>query len=567
MRLGKAAKLLGEHHSAQRPAMAPPAGRNDPYDRRGVTAAWASANRLPKSYVDQLFAGTLPGPQFRIVKEAERAAKAASRDGLLDSRKREALVASIKKAPPAEPTRSARVAGSSSAPRGRSRGPSAASAAPDTSSARIQALEKELAAAKKTARARTRTPSAARGRSRQPETHQPEPKPATEEGEYVEYSRRRRRKSRGQRSRRTADATAAARADPAHAESKPASPTTSLSEGTTVVIEVLPGEEASASGWMCPHCGAQHRSATVSGCRICWLPKVEPAPPAAQPAQSLSALTAKLEELSAHKLCMDADNIACPGLDERIADLRRQISGPTASPPVDPFKLLQQRRDEEALADARVLKMTNQRNLYQHRLVLATANAAAGLKALAHAEKAQLDARLAVTAAHVSCPVTAKPTDTGPSGPEGPPAQASSAVPVALAAELSTFRHMTGQAAEAKFQEYLTNHKDGPPLSPVEYVLREAQAFVHKLVGGQAVASETPVGAAGADRAPRAGSQPREAGNDGSRIAPRPAKKADSIDATASNATVEAGKQMEAQRKETRDAALNVGRDPGQTLG
>ena len=150
MRLGKAAGLLGEHHSAQRPAMAPPAWRNDPYDRRGLTAAWASANRLPKSCVNQLVAGTLPGPQFRMVKEAERAAKAASRDGLMDSRKREALVANIKKAPPAEPTRSARVAGhkgmeahgpraarSSSEPRGRSRGRSAASATPDASYAEV----------------------------------------------------------------------------------------------------------------------------------------------------------------------------------------------------------------------------------------------------------------------------------------------------------------------------------------------------------------------------------------------------------------------------------------------
>ena len=44
----------------------------DAHDRRGVTAGWASTNRLPAGVVNALHAGTLPNPQFRKVKEEER---------------------------------------------------------------------------------------------------------------------------------------------------------------------------------------------------------------------------------------------------------------------------------------------------------------------------------------------------------------------------------------------------------------------------------------------------------------------------------------------------------------
>ena len=139
-RLGRAAGLLGGHHSAQMPSW-----RDDPHDRHGVTAGWASANRLPGNYVDRLHAGTLPGPQFRLVKDAERAAHKERKDGMMGARQRDALIAALKKAPPPEPTRSTRN--------------------DSVKDMKIQALEKKVQALEKSVKTRARTPSVSRGRS------------------------------------------------------------------------------------------------------------------------------------------------------------------------------------------------------------------------------------------------------------------------------------------------------------------------------------------------------------------------------------------------------------------
>ena len=139
-KLGQAAGLLGKHHSAQMPSW-----RDDPHDRHGVTAGWASANQLPGSYVNLLHAGTLPGPQFRLVKDAERAAKKERQDGRMGARQRDALVAALKKAPPPEPTRSTRN--------------------DSVKDKKIQALEMKVQALEKGAKTRARAPSVSRGRA------------------------------------------------------------------------------------------------------------------------------------------------------------------------------------------------------------------------------------------------------------------------------------------------------------------------------------------------------------------------------------------------------------------
>ena len=139
-KLGQAAGLLGRHHSAQMPSW-----RDDPHDRHGVTAGWASANQLPGNYVNLLHAGTLPGPQFRLVKDAERAARKERLDGRMGARQRDALVAALKKAPPPEPTRSTRN--------------------DSVKDKKIQALEMKVQALEKCAKTRARAPLVSRGRA------------------------------------------------------------------------------------------------------------------------------------------------------------------------------------------------------------------------------------------------------------------------------------------------------------------------------------------------------------------------------------------------------------------
>ena len=127
---------------------------------------------------------------------------------------------------------------------------------------------------------------------------------------------------------------------------------------------------------------------------------------------------------------------------------------------------------------------------------------------------------------------------------------------------------MTGSGVNLKYQEYLATNKVVPPLSQVEFVLKDTKILLHKLMTTRTIASESPKDPlqaslpaqqhSDAGNGRGAGGPPATAGGDGSRLAPRVDRKAETIEATNTNAVL-ATQQRTEQRKEERDALLAAG--------